>query len=187
MRLIRKHRFGLVQGLELGWSLWGPPLMTCYCYYLDGLLIDTGQMRMQTAVASFVAEHKVVQVVLTHYHEDHSGNAAYLKSTNGALVLGHPLTARKMVHFLKIKPYQHYIWGKARPLNVEPLGDEIITEHYRLLPLFTPGHSKDHTVYLEPEQGWLFSGDLYLGDRIKYFRSDERCRADCLFEIGLGT
>jgi hypothetical protein len=27
---------------------------------------------------------------------------------------------------------------------------------------------------LEEENGWLFSGDLYLGDRIKYFRSDER-------------
>jgi len=36
------------------------------------------------------------------------------------------------------------------------------------------GWVKDHTVYLEEENGRLFSGDLYLGDHIKYFRSDER-------------
>ena len=31
-------------------------------------------------------------------------------------------------------------------------------------------------MYLETRNGWLFSGDLYLGDRIKYFRSDEKFR-----------
>jgi hypothetical protein len=31
-------------------------------------------------------------------------------------------------------------------------------------------------VYLEPREGWLFSGDLYIGDRIKFFRSDENIR-----------
>jgi glyoxylase-like metal-dependent hydrolase (beta-lactamase superfamily II) len=41
-------------------------------------------------------------------------------------------------------------------------------------PVPTPGHSRDHTVFLVPEKGWLFSGDLYLADRIKYFREDER-------------
>jgi glyoxylase-like metal-dependent hydrolase (beta-lactamase superfamily II) len=29
-------------------------------------------------------------------------------------------------------------------------------------------------VFLEKKQGWLFSGDLYLGERIKFFRADER-------------
>lgn len=28
--------------------------------------------------------------------------------------------------------------------------------------------------YLESQHGWLFSGDLYLGERIKFFRSDEK-------------
>lgn len=42
-----------------------------------------------------------------------------------------------------------------------------------MVPLHTPGHSKDHTVFFLPDEGILFSGDLYLGDRIKFFRSDE--------------
>ena len=29
-------------------------------------------------------------------------------------------------------------------------------------------------VFLEEKNGWLFAGDLYLGERIKYFRSDEK-------------
>jgi glyoxylase-like metal-dependent hydrolase (beta-lactamase superfamily II) len=42
-----------------------------------------------------------------------------------------------------------------------------------LLPIHTPGHSLDHTSYLEKNEGWLFSGDLYLSSRIRYFRADE--------------
>jgi glyoxylase-like metal-dependent hydrolase (beta-lactamase superfamily II) len=41
-------------------------------------------------------------------------------------------------------------------------------------PVYTPGHSKDHLAYFEPDFGRLFSGDIYLADRIRYFRSDER-------------
>jgi glyoxylase-like metal-dependent hydrolase (beta-lactamase superfamily II) len=55
-----------------------------------------------------------------------------------------------------------------------PLTGVIETERFSLLPIKTPGHSKDHIVFLEKQHGWLFAGDLYLGERIKYFRSDER-------------
>jgi len=37
----------------------------------------------------------------------------------------------------------------------------------------TPGHSKDHTAFFLKDAGVLFSGDLYLADKIKFFRSDE--------------
>ena len=65
------------------------------------------------------------------------------------------------------------MWGKAEQVKIAPLPDCIDTGCYRFIPVHTPGHCKDHTVYLETQNGWLFSGDLYLGDRIKYFRSDE--------------
>ena len=120
--------------------------------------------------------HAIEQVLLTHYHEDHSGNAAAIRRTFSAEVLGHPLTAEKMNGKLNILPYQHLIWGKACQVPVAPLSDCIDTGSYRFMPVHTPGHSKDHTVYLETRNGWLFSGDLYLGDRIKYFRSDENFR-----------
>ncbi len=73
-----------------------------------------------------------------------------------------------------ILPYQRYIWGKSEDVKVKPFGPVIESAHFKLRPIHTPGHSKDHTVFLEEESGWLFSGDLYLGERIKYFRSDEK-------------
>ena len=74
----------------------------------------------------------------------------------------------------KIHPYQTYTWGKSGQVSVLPLPAVVETGKYKLRPVHTPGHSNDHTVYLEENHGWLFSGDLYLGERIKYFRSDEK-------------
>ena len=48
------------------------------------------------------------------------------------------------------------------------------SNRYSLVPVHTPGHSKDHMVFFEEANGWLFSGDLYLGQRIRYFRTDEK-------------
>lgn len=58
-------------------------------------------------------------------------------------------------------------------MTPKPLPEVYSQKGFSFLPIHTPGHSKDHTVFLEPQQGWLFSGDLYLGGRIKYFRVDE--------------
>lgn len=44
--------------------------------------------------------------------------------------------------------------------------------------IHTPGHSRDHIVYFLPDKGVVFSGDLYLGDRIRFFRSDEDMGAE---------
>ena len=74
----------------------------------------------------------------------------------------------------RILPYQHYIWGKTTPVKITPLASTVETGRFNFRPIHTPGHSKDHTVYLEAQKGWLFSGDLYLGDKIKFFRSDEQ-------------
>jgi glyoxylase-like metal-dependent hydrolase (beta-lactamase superfamily II) len=129
---------------------------------------------MAVEMKSFVTAHRIERLLLTHHHEDHSGNAAMIAKSCGALVLGHPLTARKMGHIRPILPYQHLVWGQSREVAVSPLPEVVASDGFDLLPIHTPGHSNDHTVYLEGQHGWLFSGDLYLGDRIKFFRSDEK-------------
>ena len=79
----------------------------------------------------------------------------------------------KMETPFKILPYQQYMWGKADPVTIEPVPNKIETILGEMIPIHTPGHSEDHTSYLIIGEGILFSGDLYLGDKIKYFRSDE--------------
>lgn len=176
MKICKKKDFGPVKAYQLGFSPFGRPLMSVHMYVVDSVVIDTAQRHMQADVMALLADHDVDLVFLTHYHEDHSGNAAAIHQKYTADVLGHHLTAEKMNGLLNILPYQHLVWGKAEQVRLSPLPDRIETGRCCFTPVHTPGHSKDHTVYLETRNGWLFSGDLYLGDRIKYFRSDEKFR-----------
>lgn len=174
MKICRKINFGPVTAFQLGSSPLGPPLMSVHMYVVDAVAIDTAQRNMRSEVIGLLKDHFIERILLTHYHEDHSGNAAQIRNLFSAEVLGHSLTTEKMNGCLNILPYQHLVWGKADRVPVTPLPDCIDTGRCRFIPVHTPGHSKDHTVYLETQNGWLFSGDLYLGDHIKYFRSDEK-------------
>jgi glyoxylase-like metal-dependent hydrolase (beta-lactamase superfamily II) len=175
MKIVNTHRFNSgVTALELGYGIIGRPLMNVYCYLIGDTLIDCGQAKMADAMKSFVSANRIETLLLTHHHEDHSGNAAMVAEACGAVVMGHPLTVHDMHHIRPILPYQHLIWGKSNEVAVSPLPAVVASDGFSIVPIHAPGHSKDHTVYLEVKHGWLFSGDLYLGDRIKFFRSDEK-------------
>lgn len=176
-RVIR-HRFGDVDGFELGFAPIGKPLMTVYFYHVDGLLIDTGQHHMQRQVLELIqALPPINRILLTHHHEDHSGNAAALHKASGAALYAHPLTVAKMRAGFRIRPYQHLVWGQAPVVEAHPLPARIQSERITLETLHTPGHSRDHVVFWEPDRGWLFAGDLFIGERIKFFRADEDIHA----------
>lgn len=173
MRICRQSAFKTIKGFKLGWSPLGPPLMTVYCYLLGDLMIDTGQAHMRPEALKIAGDHRIRRIFLTHHHEDHGGNAAAIKRANRAAVFGHPLTKAKMAAAFTILPYQKYVWGKSESLQIEMFPDSIETDLGEMMPVHTPGHSKDHTVFLLKDAGVLFSGDLYLADTIKYFRTDE--------------
>lgn len=174
MNIAKRKLLAGVEAFELGFGPVGPPWLTVHFYHLDGIVIDTGQHHMQKHAIDLLKNKSLHTVLLTHHHEDHSGNADAISRHYGIPVKGDSLTAEKLRCRFPILPYQHYTWGKSRPVDIRPLEPVIDTGNYRIKPLHTPGHSKDHTVYLEENNGWLFSGDLYLGERIKYFRSDEK-------------
>ena len=73
----RSSTSGAVTGICLGHAAIGRPLMSDYCYYLDGLLIDTSAKIIAVLCWKF-CRNFLWNVALTHYHEDHAGNAAYL-------------------------------------------------------------------------------------------------------------
>ena len=177
MHRVQTYQWGEVRGFELGYGPIGRPLMTVYLFHVDGILIDSGQRNMQSAALALVRDLPIRQVLLTHHHEDHSGNAALFRRHFQATVLGHPLTAAKLNRGYPIRPYQHWVWGSAPRLAVEALPHQIESDALRLTPVHTPGHSRDHTVYLESQRGWLFAGDLFIGERIKFFRADEDIHA----------
>jgi glyoxylase-like metal-dependent hydrolase (beta-lactamase superfamily II) len=175
MRLVKEYSFGKVRGWEFGWSPVGAPLMTVLSYRAGSTLIDTGQSHMRREALEIVKKEKIGAVLLTHCHEDHSGNARAIKAAFDIPVYAGRLTAEKLSRPSRILPYQRLIWGPSEPVTLQALTDEgFEAAGLRFIPIHTPGHAKGHLVYLVPEEGWLFSGDLYLSDRIKYFRADER-------------
>lgn len=174
MHIVNYRKFGEIEAFQLGFGPVGKPFMSVYVYFLDGVIIDTGQSNMRKQVIELFQSKQPSRIILTHYHEDHSGNAFILGQYHQIEIIGHELTAQKMTAKRKILPYQHYIWGKSQDAVVKSLETDVESENYTLRAIHTPGHSKDHTVFLEINNGWLFSGDLYLGDRIKFFRSDEK-------------
>jgi len=174
MNTVKIDNFGEVEMIQLGYGPVGPPLMSVIMYVVDELVIDTAQHHMAKTVRELLEKKSLSRIILTHHHEDHSGNAAMISSLHSTPVMGHPLAAKKLNSGFSILPYQHWVWGKAPPVNVIPLPDVVETRRFKLTPVHTPGHSRDHVVFIEKHRGWLFSGDLFLGERIKFFRSDER-------------
>lgn len=173
MRIVKKHTFGPVQAFELGFSPIGKPFMKVYFYFVGSTLIDTGQSHMRKQVLEITDQLQIRKLLLTHHHEDHSGNARAISDRYNVPVLGHANGIRKMEKPFKILPYQHIIWGLSEPVKMSIVQDSIVDGEFLFQAIHTPGHSKDHTVYYEANRGWLFSGDLYLADKIKYFRVDE--------------
>jgi glyoxylase-like metal-dependent hydrolase (beta-lactamase superfamily II) len=172
-KFFKQQSFMDVTGYNCGVSFSGPPLMTAWCYVVGGVLIDTGTRHLRDHILAALSADKPEKILITHHHEDHSGNAGPLKERLNIPVYGHPLAALKLRTPFKIMPYQHLVWGKSDPVVVEPCRDLIEAGPFRFRPIHTPGHSEDHTVYLEETKGMLFSGDLFLGERIKFFRADE--------------
>lgn len=174
MLIAKKHPFGPVQGFEVAVAPFGKPIKSVYLYVVDSILVDTGPHHLRKKVGSMVESSKVSSILLTHHHEDHSGNAALLKNRFSAPVYLHPYGVNKLSNGFNILPYQHILFGKSPRLDAQACPEVIESNNICLRAVHTPGHSKDHTVYYAEKEGWLFSGDLYVGERIQFFRVDEQ-------------
>jgi glyoxylase-like metal-dependent hydrolase (beta-lactamase superfamily II) len=69
-----------------------------------------------------------------------------------------------------LQPYRRLFWGRPKPSQGQTIGDQIETPHLRFQVVPTPGHSPDHICLFEPEHGWLFSGDAFVGGRDRALR-----------------
>ncbi len=174
MDICSEYNYGEIKAFRLGKGIVGQPKMCAYFYIIKGVIIDTGPSNMSRYFDRITEDKKIDLGLLTHHHEDHSGNAALLIKKRGIPLYANTIAAEKLKQGFKIMPYQHIFWGKAQKADIKPLKDIIEFGPYRFEAIHTPGHSKDHTVFYEKNKGWLLSGDLYLGNRIKYFRSDEK-------------
>ncbi|MBH8604557.1 MBL fold metallo-hydrolase [Thermoactinomyces sp. CICC 10522] len=143
------------------------PLSFC-CYIVDGLLIDTGPVRARSELLPYLTDKNPRQIVLTHFHEDHAGNADFWAAYFRIPLYRSPETKSEFDR-LEMPAYRRIIWGNKRgEMGGVDVPEWLETPNHRFRIVRTPGHSPDHICLLEEEKKWLFAGDLFLGTRLDY-------------------
>jgi glyoxylase-like metal-dependent hydrolase (beta-lactamase superfamily II) len=174
--MLRAFKDGPITRIHLARTAFGRPLYTVNAYLVDGLLIDTGCPATASELVAWCREQEIRQVVNTHHHEDHSGGDGALQRALGLPIAAPPMAVPILSGFPRLQLYRRIIWGQPGDVSVEPLEDVVETDHYCFQVVPTPGHCLDHVCLLEPEQGWLFGGDLFIHERVRYLRADEDAR-----------
>ena len=174
MRISDSFTYEGIEGFRFGYRPVGTPQMFVHIYYVDGLLIDTGQRKMAQAVFNTISKLPVAQIYITHHHEDHTGNLKALQNHFDCPAYSSKQCTQLMQDPPKISFAQKVLWGN-RPGTDKLIirEDTIETDKYRFKIIPIPGHAEDMVALYEPNKRWLFSADLYVNYYISYFLYNE--------------
>ncbi len=172
---IKYEPYGPVSSIHMTSRILGVPVFKVHAFYVDGLLIDTGFARCRRGfLKTCDLLPGIDTVVNTHHHEDHTGNNFWITEKYGIIPLGHPRATSYMKSPSRwIRLYRRFVWGTPHPSKMAEVDSEVRTKRHRFLIIPTPGHTDDHICLYEPAEGWLFSGDLFLDEEIRYTRWGE--------------
>lgn len=163
-----------VVGLKFGYHPISTPKLFTHIYFIDGLLIDTGQSKVRNTIKSEVRKLDVQQVFITHHHEDHTGNISEIKEIHNCNVYASALCCEIMKNPPKLSLAQKLTWGgRVSQQDLIPKKEIIKTKKFSFHIIPIPGHAPDMVALYEPTKKWLFSADLYLNSYIDYFLKDE--------------
>jgi len=173
MAIWKRYRHQDVEGLKVGRMNQG--VNTQFIVYRIGdTLIDSGPSNQWKYVKPFVEAAPVSQLLLTHHHEDHGGNAAHIAAICGIKPKAPELGREKLAKGYKTPVLQRLVWGSLVPVETEALADvEALSDGTKIECIPTPGHAKDLTCFYLPEKGYMFSGDLFIAPKLKLLRADE--------------
>jgi len=146
--------------------------LNVHCFVVDGILIDTGAQSLANEFKPFFDKQDFDKVMITHYHEDHTGCAAYIQGL-GKQIFMDDLFITYCQSKADYPLYRKFFWGKRRAFTANQIGDTITSRTSVWDVIHTPGHAKDHKAFLNRETGQLFTGDLYCQERTKVVLREE--------------
>lgn len=152
-------------------------VMDIYLYFMDGLLVDTGPSIRKRGLIPIFKSWDIEQIALTHHHEDHAGMASWLAEHTDATIFGHEKTIELVNKRAQLPWYRKLFSGPRDAFQASVYPQVIQTGKYEFYPIETPGHTDDHVSLFEPNQGWLFTGDLYITPYPKVFLKEESMNA----------
>ena len=167
--MLKATYYSPVSRLDLARTLFGRGRYWTTAYLVDGLLIDSGCAHSAPELLAYLHDKPLTRLVNTHAHEDHIGANGRLQGERAELEILVHLLALPVLSAPRerqpLQPYRRLIWGWPEPSKGEQAmdGELIRTEKFSFQVICTPGHSPDHICLYEPEHGWLFSGDLFVG------------------------
>ncbi|WP_019240778.1 MULTISPECIES: MBL fold metallo-hydrolase [Bacillus] len=147
--------------------------LNVYCYAIDGIIIDAGSQSLAQQFQQFLDNQNIDALYCTHIHEDHTGCAAWIGEKYKVPIYLPELSLNEAQKKGKYPLYRKLFWGKRRAFKAEPVPSRFQSRNDDWLSIFTPGHSADHTAYLNTSTGQLFSGDLFVQVKTKVIMDDE--------------
>ncbi|MET3575044.1 MBL fold metallo-hydrolase [Bhargavaea ullalensis] len=146
--------------------------LSCYAFETDGVLIDTGAHSLRRFFRPFIDHAQPDFAAITHYHEDHTGNAAYC-ADRGIPIYMSPLYAEDCSRRAGYPFYRQMFWGRRPAFQSEEMPETFSSRHFNWRSIETPGHAADHVSLLNESTGQLFSGDLFVSVKQKVALREE--------------
>lgn len=151
---------------------------TFIIYRIGTTLIDAGPTNQWSTIKRVLKPLNIDTLLITHHHEDHSGNANRISKLKNLTPYAPALGQAKLAKGYPTPLIQKLIWGSPLKVETQTLPDQLIinqdsASETEVIAIPTPGHAKDLTCLFLPAQKYLFSGDMYISKSLKYLRIDE--------------